>query len=56
MAVGGVNQHNIPDFVAAGACGVGVGGCLVNRDWIKEGRFDRLAALAAEYCKAVKTH
>ena len=55
MAVGGVNQHNIPDFVAAGACGVGVGGCLVNRDWIKEGRFDRLAALAAEYCKAMKT-
>ena len=26
MAVGGINQKNMPDFLAAGACGFGVGG------------------------------
>lgn len=53
MAVGGVDENNAADFIAAGAIGVGVGGNLVNSKWIAEGQFNRITALAAEYVRAV---
>ena len=39
MAVGGINEKNAGDFLAAGAAGVGVGGNLANRAWIEAGEF-----------------
>lgn len=53
MAVGGVNEKNVADFLAAGCCGVGVGGNLVNKAWIEAGSWDKITALSAEYRKAV---
>ncbi|MEF9880311.1 MAG: bifunctional 4-hydroxy-2-oxoglutarate aldolase/2-dehydro-3-deoxy-phosphogluconate aldolase [Clostridia bacterium] len=53
MAVGGVNEKNARDFISAGCCGVGVGGNLVNKEWIEQGQWDKITALAAEYRKAV---
>ena len=53
MAVGGVDEKNAADFLAAGAAGLGVGGNLVNAEWIRLGAFDRIAALAAAYVRAV---
>ena len=52
LAVGGVDCANIPDFLRAGALGFGVGGNLVNKDWIAAGAFDRITALAEEYVRA----
>ena len=52
LVVGGVNEKNLGEFMAAGACGAGVGGNLVNKQWIKEGRFDNITALAREFIKA----
>jgi 2-dehydro-3-deoxyphosphogluconate aldolase/(4S)-4-hydroxy-2-oxoglutarate aldolase len=52
LAVGGVDRSNIPDFLRAGALGFGVGGNLVNKDWIAAGAFDKITALAQEYVKA----
>ena len=52
LVVGGVNEKNLGEFMAAGACGAGVGGNLVNKQWIKEGRFDDITALAREFIKA----
>jgi len=52
LAVGGVDCANIPDFLQAGALGFGVGGNLVNRDWIAAGAFERITALAQEYVRA----
>ena len=49
MAVGGVNEKNIADFLAAGAVGAGVGGNLVNKTWIANGEFDKITALAKEF-------
>ena len=46
LAVGGINEKNAIDFLKAGACGVGVGGNLVNKDWIAEGAFDKITSLA----------
>ena len=49
LAVGGVNEKNTKDFLAAGAVGVGVGGNLVNKEWIANGEFDKITALAREF-------
>ena len=49
LAVGGVNEKNVGEFLAAGACGAGVGGNLVNKDWIANGEFDKITALAEEF-------
>ena len=51
LAVGGVNEKNIADFLAAGAVGAGVGGNLVNKTWIANGEFDKITALAEEFVK-----
>ena len=51
LAVGGVNEKNIADFLAAGAVGAGVGGNLVNKTWIKNGEFDKITAVARELVK-----
>lgn len=48
-AVGGVNAENMNDFLKAGCCGVGIGGNLVNKKLIEEGRFDEITKLAREY-------
>lgn len=54
LAVGGVNDKNIGEFLRAGACGFGVGGCLVDKTAINEGRFADITAAARTYVKAVK--
>ena len=51
LAVGGVNEKNVADFMKAGAVGAGVGGNLVNKDWIAAGEFDKITALAKEFIK-----
>lgn len=50
LAVGGVDESNLPSFLAAGCAGAGVGGNLVNREWIAAGAFDRITELAKRYC------
>jgi 2-dehydro-3-deoxyphosphogluconate aldolase/(4S)-4-hydroxy-2-oxoglutarate aldolase len=51
LAVGGVNERNAKDFLAAGCAGIGVGGNLVNKDWVAEGELGRISALAREYAE-----
>ena len=51
LAVGGVNEKNVGEFIKAGAVGAGVGGNLVNKDWIAAGEFDKITALAQEFIK-----
>ena len=51
LAVGGVNEKNIGEFIKAGADGAGVGGNLVNKQWIANGEFDKITALAEEFCR-----
>ncbi len=49
LAVGGVDAHTIAAFINAGCAGVGVGGSLVRKQWVKEGRWAELTALAKQY-------
>lgn len=54
LAVGGVNEKNFAEFLQAGAAGAGVGGNLVNKDWIKAGEFDKITALAKEFVNCTR--
>lgn len=46
MAVGGVNENNIREYLEAGAVGAGVGGNLANRTWMEAGRYDKITETA----------
>lgn len=54
LAVGGVNEKNAADFIKAGCAGIGVGGNLVNKEWIANGEWDKITALAREFIAAVE--
>lgn len=49
LAVGGVNERNIADYLRAGAAGAGVGGGLVSRRNVEEGRLEQIRELALKY-------
>lgn len=49
LAVGGVNDENLPDYLAAGAAGVGIATGIVNKKLIAAGDYDGITALAARY-------
>ena len=51
LAVGGIDEKNLADFLTAGAIGVGVGGNLVNKKWIAAGAFDRITELARTFTR-----
>lgn len=53
MAVGGINEKNIPAYLAAGAIGVGVGGNLANKEWIDAGEFHKITETAAAMVAAL---
>lgn len=46
LAVGGVNEANISDYLAAGLWGAGIGGNLANRKWIEAGEYHRITETA----------
>lgn len=50
LAVGGISEKNVSDFMKAGCVGAGVGGNLVNKEWIANGQWERITALAQELC------
>lgn len=49
VAVGGVNADNAADFMKAGAVGVGVGGCLVNKKWVEAGEYWKITEEARRF-------
>lgn len=55
LAVGGIRPDNAKDFIEAGAYGVGMGGSLVNKEWIKNGRFDLITIEAKKTVDAINS-
>jgi 2-dehydro-3-deoxyphosphogluconate aldolase/(4S)-4-hydroxy-2-oxoglutarate aldolase len=53
MAVGGVDDRNLQQWLEAGASAVGVGARLVQEQWIQEGRYEALTELTRQYVNAV---
>ena len=54
LAVGGITVENTPDFMKAGAVGIGVGSSLVNPAWVESGDFDKITEQAKNFVLAVK--
>jgi 2-dehydro-3-deoxyphosphogluconate aldolase/(4S)-4-hydroxy-2-oxoglutarate aldolase len=54
MAVGGVNEKNMKDFLDVGVCGFGIGGKLANKAWVEAGEFHKITEIAAEMVAIVK--
>ena len=54
MPTGGVNQRTLRDFVKAGACAVGLGSQLVEKEALESGNFARIRELAKEYVELMK--
>lgn len=48
LAVGGVSEKNIREFMDAGVVGAGVGGNLVNKKWIASGEFEKITEVARQ--------
>lgn len=53
LAVGGVDEKNCAAFLAAGCSGVGVGGSLVNKQWIANDEFEKIETLARTFVQAL---
>lgn len=54
LATGGVDLHNIGDYFIAGANAVGMGGKLVNMEWVQAGKFDLVTERARAFADAVR--
>ena len=54
LAVGGIGQDNLADYLEAGFTGAGVGSSLVDGRMIREERFDELEELARQFVDRAK--
>ncbi|RKP57266.1 bifunctional 4-hydroxy-2-oxoglutarate aldolase/2-dehydro-3-deoxy-phosphogluconate aldolase [Cohnella endophytica] len=54
IATGGVNLQNINSVLDAGAIAVGLGGNLVDKQLVKEGKFDELRKIARAFVNEVQ--
>jgi 2-dehydro-3-deoxyphosphogluconate aldolase/(4S)-4-hydroxy-2-oxoglutarate aldolase len=55
MPTGGVNLDTLQDFVKAGACAVGLGSALVEKQALLDGDMDRIRDLAAKYVELMRS-
>lgn len=55
MAVGGVDEKNVKQFLDAGFISCGIGSNLVRRDLIAEGKFEELTKVARMFVEAIET-
>ena len=55
LAVGGVNENNVAEFLQAGLAGAGIGGNLANKKWIDAGEYHKITETAQKLVEAVKS-
>ena len=55
LAVGGVNENNVAEFLKAGMYGAGIGGNLANKKWIDAGEYHKITETARKLIEAVKS-
>jgi 2-dehydro-3-deoxyphosphogluconate aldolase/(4S)-4-hydroxy-2-oxoglutarate aldolase len=54
LAVGGINEQNAAAFIKAGALSLGVGGNLVNKEWMAAGEWEKITDLARRLVKSLE--
>ena len=55
LAVGGVNEKNVAEFLKAGLVGAGIGGNLANKQWIEAGEYHKITETARALVAAVQS-
>ena len=54
LAVGGVNENNLSEYLRAGVCGFGIGSNIVSKKLVDENNYEEITELAKKYVSAVK--
>lgn len=54
LAVGGINENNIEDYLKTGVCGFGVSSNIIDKTLIAKGDYAKITELAKKYTSAVK--
>lgn len=54
LAVGGINEHNMGEYMSAGLLGFGIGNNLVDKALLAKGDYEGITALAKRYVKEVE--
>lgn len=54
IAVGGVNEHNLAEYIKAGAVGIGVASAIIDKKIIESGNYEELTERAKKYTDALK--
>ena len=54
LAVGGINENNMSDYLKAGITGFGIGSNIVDRNLIMAGDFGKIVALAEKYTRMIE--
>lgn len=54
LAVGGINIENMNQYLNAGIKGFGIGSNIINKQYIKNGEYDKITSLAKKYTEIVK--
>lgn len=52
LAVGGIDETNMMDYLKAGVCGFGIGSSIIDKKMLAEGNYEGITKLAAKF-KAV---
>ena len=54
LAVGGVDENNMTDYLKAGVCGFGIGSNIIDKKLIAENNYEAITALAKKYTDIIK--
>lgn len=54
LAVGGIDEHNMKDYLRAGICGFGIGSNIVKKDLIEAGDFQAVTALTRDFLASLR--
>ena len=54
LAVGGVNDDNMKDYLDAGVCGFGIGSNIVDKKLLNDNDFEGITELAKRYVSAIR--
>jgi len=54
LAVGGVNDENMEDYIKAGACGIGLGSNIADNKLIEAGDYAAISELTKKYVEKLK--
>ncbi|MBE6962023.1 MAG: bifunctional 4-hydroxy-2-oxoglutarate aldolase/2-dehydro-3-deoxy-phosphogluconate aldolase [Ruminococcaceae bacterium] len=54
LAVGGVDDRNVADYLAAGAVGAGVASCLFRKEWVQAGEWARITEAGKKFVSLLR--